>query len=171
MSEFRITLKPYYIMNFDIYIKIKLLENNEFNHIIISNKLVVCFYVLAAGSTSSNEFLRKFFPSVYIKMKCEMDDEDGYCRFDSQMLTLFTSSIYMAAMVAPFFASSVTTAYGRKTSMILGGLVFFVGSFLGSAAMNIEMLIIGRLLLGVGVGFGNQVLIDKLLTIPKKLNC
>ena len=101
-------------------------------------------------------------------MKCEMDKEDGYCKFDSQMLTLFTSSIYMAAMVAPIFASSVTTAYGRRTSMILGGLVFFVGSLLGGAAMNIKMLIIGRLLLGVGVGFGNQVLIDKLLTIPKK---
>ena len=129
---------------------------------------MVCFYILAAGATTSNEFLRKFFPSVYIKMKCEMDKEDGYCKFDSQMLTLFTSSIYMAAMVAPIFASSVTTAYGRRTSMILGGLVFFVGSLLGSAALNIEMLIIGRLLLGVGVGFGNQVIIDKLLTIPKK---
>ncbi|KAK9987065.1 hypothetical protein SO802_032016 [Lithocarpus litseifolius] len=118
--------------------------------------LIFGYDVGVTGATTSNEFLRKFFPSVYIKMKCELDKEDGYCKYDSQMLTLFTSSIYMAAMVAPIFASSVTTAYGRRTSMILGGLVFFVGSLLGSAAMNIQMLIIGRLLLGVGVGFGNQ---------------
>lgn len=38
--------------------------------------------------------------------------------------------------------------------MILGGAA------LGGAAYNIRMLIIGRVLLGLGVGFANQVIIE-----------
>lgn len=100
-------------------------------------------------------FLRKFFPSVYKKMK-KAGSGNEYCKFDSQLLTLFTSSLYIAALVASFFASIVTRRFGRKMSMFIGGLVFLFGSILNGTAVNIEMLIIGRLLLGVGVGFGNQ---------------
>jgi MFS family permease len=111
----------------------------------------------AGGVTSMEHFLRKFFPSVYIKMNDDKGLENEYCKFDSELLTLFTSSLYIAALVASFFASSVTRIFGRKTSMCFGGLVFLAGSILNAAAINIAMLIIGRLLLGVGVGFANQV--------------
>lgn len=103
------------------------------------------------------DFLKKFFPSVYNKMKDETNDANQYCKFDSQLLTLFTSSLYVAALAASFCASVVTRSFGRKTSMLIGGLVFLIGSILNGAALDIEMLIIGRLLLGVGVGFANQV--------------
>lgn len=105
------------------------------------------------------QFLGKFFPSVYRKMMDETARESEYCKFDSELLTLFTSSLYVAALIASFFASAVTRAFGRKMSMFFGGTVFLLGSILNGAAINIEMLIIGRLLLGVGVGFANQVLI------------
>lgn len=102
-------------------------------------------------------FLKKFFPSVYKKMSNETGIENRYCKFDSQLLALFTSSFYLAALAASFPASAITQSYGRKTSMLVGGVVFFVGSLLNGAAANIAMLIIGRLLLGIGVGFANQV--------------
>lgn len=111
---------------------------------------------ISGGVTSMEHFLRKFFPSVYIKMNDDKGLENEYCKFDSELLTLFTSSLYIAALVASFFASSVTRILGRKTSMCFGGLVFLAGSILNAAAINIAMLIIGRLLLGVGVGFANQ---------------
>lgn len=101
-------------------------------------------------------FLKKFFPSVYEQEQKKAGEENQYCKFDSQLLTLFTSSLYLAALFASFFASSVTRAYGRKISMLSGGIVFLLGSILNGAAVNVEMLIIGRLLLGVGVGFANQ---------------
>lgn len=103
------------------------------------------------------QFLKKFFPSVYEQQAKKAGEDNQYCKFDSQLLTLFTSSLYLAALFASFFASSVTRAYGRKISMLSGGLVFLLGSILNGAAVNVEMLIIGRLLLGVGVGFANQV--------------
>ena len=81
----------------------------------------------------------------------------NYCKFDSQILTSFTSSLYLAGLVASFFASSVTKAFGRKPSILIGGAAFLAGSALGGAAFNIFMLIFGRVLLGIGVGFANQV--------------
>ncbi|CAN6709825.1 unnamed protein product [Malus baccata var. baccata] len=43
-----------------------------------------------------------------------------------------------------------------EPSILAGGAAFLAGSALNGAAMNIYMLILGRLLLGVGIGFGNQ---------------
>ncbi|WRX18455.1 Major facilitator [Theobroma cacao] len=80
----------------------------------------------------------------------------NYCKFDSQLLTSFTSSLYVAGLFATFLASSVTKAFGRKPSILAGGAAFLAGSALGGAALNVYMLIFGRILLGIGVGFANQ---------------
>ncbi|KAF8380541.1 hypothetical protein HHK36_028028 [Tetracentron sinense] len=110
---------------------------------------------ISGGVTSMEPFLRKFFPEVYRKMK-EDTKISNYCKFDSQLLTTFTSSLYIAGLVATFFASSVTRAFGRKPSILAGGAAFLAGAALGGAAVNVYMLIFGRVLLGVGVGFANQ---------------
>ncbi len=101
-------------------------------------------------------FLKKFFPNVFRKMM-KGTDISNYCLFDSQLLTLFTSSLYLAGLVGTFLASPITRSLGRKPSILMGGVAFLAGSALGGAAVNIYMLIFGRLLLGVGVGFANQV--------------
>lgn len=103
-----------------------------------------------------DSFLMKFFPSVYHKEKMDTSTNQ-YCKFDSQLLTAFTSSLYLAALIASFFAATVTRVLGRKCSMFAGGLTFLIGAALNGAAQNVAMLIIGRILLGVGVGFANQV--------------
>ncbi len=41
--------------------------------------------------------------------------------------------------------------------MALGGLAFVLGSALQAAAPEIVQLVIGRILLGIGIGFANQV--------------
>ncbi|KAL0286615.1 UNVERIFIED_CONTAM: Sugar transport protein 9 [Sesamum radiatum] len=40
--------------------------------------------------------------------------------------------------------------------MTIGGVVFLIGAILNGAAINVAMLIIGRILLGVGIGYANQ---------------
>ncbi|KAF3955497.1 hypothetical protein ACB098_12G108300 [Castanea mollissima] len=109
---------------------------------------------ISGGVTSMDSFLKKFFPEVLTKMK---DTKiSNYCMFDSQLFTSFTSSLYVAGLVASFFASSVTRAFGRMPSILVGGAAFLAGAALGGAAFNVTMLILGRVLLGVGVGFANQ---------------
>ncbi|WVZ94826.1 hypothetical protein U9M48_040670 [Paspalum notatum var. saurae] len=110
---------------------------------------------ISGGVTSMDSFLKQFFPSVYAKAEANKDTNQ-YCKFDSQLLTLFTSSLYLAALATSFVAASVTRVFGRKWSMFCGGLTFLAGSALNGAATDVLMLILGRILLGVGVGFANQ---------------
>ncbi|KAG2246792.1 hypothetical protein Bca52824_086420 [Brassica carinata] len=110
---------------------------------------------ISGGVTSMDEFLSKFFPQLE-RQRVKAKHETAYCKFDDQKLQLFTSSLYLAALVASFVASVVTRKYGRKVSMFTGGLAFLTGALINAFAINVTMLIIGRLLLGVGVGFANQ---------------
>ncbi|XP_074558398.1 sugar transport protein MST6-like isoform X2 [Curcuma longa] len=110
---------------------------------------------ISGGVTSMDSFLESFFPSVFAKQQADASTSQ-YCKFDSELLTLFTSSLYVAALIASFVASSVTRVCGRKWSMLIGGVTFLVGSALNGAAVNVFMLILGRVLLGIGIGFANQ---------------
>ncbi|CAN4116416.1 unnamed protein product [Withania somnifera] len=110
---------------------------------------------ISGGVTSMDSFLKRFFMSVYHKQSVNTSNNQ-YCKFDSQLLTFFTSSLYLAALVASFVASFVSKKHGRKATMFLGGLFFLFGSILNAAAVHIIMLILGRILLGFGVGFANQ---------------
>uniref|UniRef100_A0A803NY24 Major facilitator superfamily (MFS) profile domain-containing protein n=1 Tax=Cannabis sativa TaxID=3483 RepID=A0A803NY24_CANSA len=110
---------------------------------------------ISGGVTSMNPFLQKFFPSVYRKKKAE-ESTNQYCQYDSQTLTMFTSSLYLAALISSLVASTVTRKFGRKLSMLFGGLLFFAGAILNGFAQKVWMLIVGRILLGFGIGFANQ---------------
>lgn len=103
-----------------------------------------------------DDFLKEFFPKVYRRKHAHLQETD-YCKYDNQILTLFTSSLYFAALVSTFGASYVTRNKGRRASILCGAVSFFLGAILNAFAKNIAMLIIGRCLLGVGIGFGNQV--------------
>lgn len=100
-----------------------------------------------------DSFLGKFFPNVLRNRR----DRTSYCRFNDQILQLFTSSLYLAGLIASFFASWTTQKLGRRPSMLTGGCAFLVGGILNAAAQDLPMLIIGRIFLGIGVGFANQV--------------
>ncbi|GAB4856921.1 hypothetical protein Ancab_014839 [Ancistrocladus abbreviatus] len=110
---------------------------------------------ISGGVTSMPPFLKRFFTSVYRKEVLDTSTNQ-YCKFNSSTLTLFTSSLYLAALVASCFASTVTRLFGRRPSMISGGLLFLAGAIVNAAAHNVAMLIIGRILLGFGIGFANQ---------------
>lgn len=102
-----------------------------------------------------DEFLEKFFHRVYLKK--QHAHENNYCKYDDQRLAAFTSSLYLAGMAASVVAGPVTRMYGRRTSIICGGISFLIGAALNAAAINLGMLILGRIMLGIGIGFGNQV--------------
>jgi MFS family permease len=101
-----------------------------------------------------DDFLGKFFPAV-LRKKHE-DKDSNYCKYDNQGLQLFTSSLYLAGLTATFFASYTTRRLGRRLTMLIAGVFFLVGVVFNGAAQNLAMLIVGRILLGCGVGFANQ---------------
>ncbi|CAJ2649013.1 unnamed protein product [Trifolium pratense] len=101
-------------------------------------------------------FLKKFFPAVYRKTVLEKGLDSNYCKYDNQGLQLFTSSLYLAGLTATFFASYTTRVLGRRLTMLIAGFFFIAGVIFNAAAQNLAMLIVGRILLGCGVGFANQ---------------
>ncbi|KAI4364387.1 hypothetical protein MLD38_020484 [Melastoma candidum] len=111
---------------------------------------------VSGGVTSMPHFLKKFFPVVYHRMQKQAGLDSNYCKYDNQGLQLFTSSLYLAALASTFFASYTTRRLGRRLTMLVAGAFFVVGVVFNAAAVNLAMLIIGRILLGFGVGFANQ---------------
>nr|XP_043624814.1 sugar transport protein 12-like [Erigeron canadensis] len=111
---------------------------------------------ISGGVTSMPSFLEHFFPSVYKKQQDTQASSNQYCKFNSWTLTMFTSSLYLAALFAAWAASFITKRYGRKISMLIGGVTFCAGALLNAFALNLLMLIFGRILLGIGIGFANQ---------------
>jgi len=104
-------------------------------------------------------FLKEFFPKVYRKTVEEEELDSNYCKYDNEKLQLFTSCLYLAGLIATFFASHITRRQGRRATMLISGFIFIAGVAFNAAAQNLAMLIIGRVLLGSGVGFANQVIL------------
>ncbi|CAN1329074.1 Sugar transport protein 8 [Linum perenne] len=109
---------------------------------------------ISGGVTAMDSFLKPFFPNVYIKKHTAKSN--NYCKYNDRYLQLFTSSLYLAAIVASFFASLLCKRLGRRPTMQIASVFFFIGAAINAASQNLAMLIIGRLFLGAGVGFGNQ---------------
>ncbi|KAK9156224.1 hypothetical protein Sjap_003704 [Stephania japonica] len=107
---------------------------------------------ISGGVTAMNSFLEPFFPDVYRKEQ-GIVSSNQYCKFDSHKLTFFTSSLYLAALVVQWPASYSTSKHGRKFSIIIGAIIFLLGAAFNATAIHVAMLYIGRLLLGLGVGF------------------
>ncbi|KAK8941377.1 Hexose carrier protein HEX6 [Platanthera zijinensis] len=110
---------------------------------------------ISGGVTATSSFLKRFFPHVYEKMQSDTHISN-YCKFNSEILTSFTSSLYIAGLFASLFASHITERYGRRASILAGGTLFLAGSAVGGTAVSVGMLILARILLGFGIGFTNQ---------------
>ncbi|KAL2229890.1 sugar transport protein 8-like isoform X2 [Sesamum indicum] len=109
---------------------------------------------ISGGVTGMDEFLMTFFPKVH-ERKLHAH-ENNYCKYDDEMLQLFTSSLYIAALIASFFASKACSLWGRRPTILMASLLFIAASIICGAANTKWMLIFGRVLFGIGVGFGNE---------------
>ncbi|KAI5063358.1 hypothetical protein GOP47_0021905 [Adiantum capillus-veneris] len=99
-------------------------------------------------------FLLYFFPAVYARK--QKASESNYCKFSDPLLQAFTSSMYIAGLLATFVASQTTQKLGRKPTLIVAGCLYLVGVCLATLAQNVTMLMLGRVVLGCGSGFGTQ---------------
>ena len=105
----------------------------------------------AAGLTSTESFLILFFPDIYRQQK-EVVITNQYCKFDSQELSFFGSSLFLSAAVASLFASPMARAFGRKWTLFTAASAYVTGACMGGVATTFPVLVTGRILLGVGVG-------------------
>jgi len=102
-----------------------------------------------------DDFLKNFFPGVW--KEAASSPQDGLLQIWQPDTCTIHVFIVLGALVFTFLASFMTGSKGRSASILCGSISFFCGAVINACAMNIAMLIIGRLLLGVGIGFSNQV--------------
>ena len=101
-------------------------------------------------------FLLKFYPSVYAQNHATTTSDQPhnlYCNYNNYDLQWFSSSLWLAGAFFCVPAGYIARRWGRLRAMLIAGIAFLVGSILQAAAENVAMLITGRVLLGVGVGF------------------
>ena len=77
---------------------------------------------------------------------------DPFCKYDDPIISLFVSVLFLAGIFGAFLGSWTNAWRGRRPTMLLGGACFFGGAILMAAAVHVAMLVLGRILLGVGVG-------------------
>ena len=64
------------------------------------------------------------------------------------VVALFTGGCFVGAFLASF-----TDRLGRRGTILMACCIFIVGGIIQTAGVVIEMLYIGRLIAGIGVGF------------------
>ena len=112
---------------------------------------------VTGGVESMASFQQKFFPEVYARTELGAQNTNPYCTYNDWQLQLFTSSLFLAGLVISFPASYITRKYGRKVTMVFAGINFLAGASINAGAQDLAMLIIGRILLGFGIGSANAV--------------
>jgi MFS transporter, SP family, galactose:H+ symporter len=68
------------------------------------------------------------------------------------VIEIITSWVTLGAMAGALVAGTLTEHYGRRMSILLAAVVFVVGALLEALAPDTFVLVIGRLVLGAGVG-------------------
>lgn len=65
------------------------------------------------------------------------------------------SSMMFGASIGAIISGIISMKIGRKKSLSIGAIVFFIGSFWSACVTNPEMLIAARILLGIAVGISS----------------
>lgn len=77
-------------------------------------------------------------------------DTNAFCKYSDPMIQLFVSVLFLAGIVGAFIGSFTSKKFGRKPTMMLGGVFFLVGAILLAPAVHLAMLIVGRISMGLG---------------------
>lgn len=80
----------------------------------------------------------------------------------------YLPSLYLPGIAASLIASPVTRKYGRKRSIIISGICFCLGvaviailpQIVESEGPDQFAIMIGRVIAGLGIGFGTQVYLE-----------
>lgn len=86
---------------------------------------------------------------------------DSYLKFfklpSTNMQSFITASMSLGSMLGCVLSTFVSEPFGRRTSLLVCSFFWCVGAAIQSSAQNRAQLIIGRIISGIGIGFGSTV--------------
>ena len=76
---------------------------------------------------------------------------------DTRLQAFTISVVLIGCMGGSIVAGSVADRIGRRSTLLVAGLIFFFGAFLSALAANEPALLAGRFVVGIGIGFSSVV--------------
>lgn len=73
-----------------------------------------------------------------------------YFNLNAATTGLNTSSVFIGAIIGPLVSGIITDKYGRRPAIFWGSIILLVGILLQTAAQNIAMFVVARIILGFG---------------------
>jgi MFS transporter, SP family, sugar:H+ symporter len=110
---------------------------------------------IAGGVVSMPAFRQQFFPQTAADKahpEAEVEAASPYCKHNDAVVSLFVSSLFLAGIVGALVASLTSRMFGRRNTMLAGGVAFALGAALMAASAHVAVLISGRMAMGLGVG-------------------
>ncbi|AHG00573.1 major facilitator transporter [Halostagnicola larsenii XH-48] len=121
------------------------------------------FVYVVAGLAALNGLLFGFDTGVisgamlYIRDTFDLTMIMGYAIDPSLVEGVVVSGAMVGAIFGAALGGRLADRLGRRRLILVGAVVFFVGSLIMAVAPNVEVLILGRIVDGIGVGFASVV--------------
>ncbi len=71
------------------------------------------------------------------------------------MKEMIVSSVLLGAMLGSLCCGHLADLLGRRKLLLIVAILFMIGTLIASLASNIEMILVGRLVIGVAIGIGS----------------
>lgn len=71
------------------------------------------------------------------------------------MKELIVSSVLLGAMAGSLFSGKLTDRFGRRRLMLVISTLFIIGTLIASYANTVQLIIAGRILIGIAIGMGS----------------
>ncbi|ELY85262.1 sugar porter family MFS transporter, partial [Natrinema altunense] len=94
---------------------------------------------------------------LYIRNTFELATVFGYSMNASLIEGIIVSGAMIGAIIGAALGGRLADRLGRRRLILVGAVVFFVGSLIMAIAPTVEILIVGRIVDGIGVGFASVV--------------
>ena len=72
----------------------------------------------------------------------------------TELKELIVSSVLLGAMISSPLSGRLTDRFGRKRLMLITAGLFVIGTLIAALAMNVYVIIAGRLFIGIAIGMG-----------------
>jgi sugar porter (SP) family MFS transporter len=99
-----------------------------------------------------------------------LNTPDGLCAISSSNTSLIVSILSAGTFFGALAAGDIADIYGRKWTIVAGCIIYIIGVILQMAANGRDLLVAGRAIAGIGVGFESAIVILYMSEIcPKKV--
>jgi SP family myo-inositol transporter-like MFS transporter 13 len=81
---------------------------------------------------------------------------NDFLRYDDHTLSVVTYSLYLSAAFVAIIGGWAANKFGRKIVMGFSGFFFVLGTAITAASVAVGMMVLGRIVIGFGVGLASS---------------